>query len=177
MKIGLQPLKQKSLEQSVIYIEKEVDRGEEELVLYIDIEDVKSNLVAETINHSFIEKSHKESGHKLESNMMQALLQAEVVTPDTRKVVKNATKSCQECKKFEKSLPKPKTTLPKVCDTNQIIMWDLKDWHNKFWIMWMIDSFSHFVKCVVINNKHKDTILKVMYYDWCCHLGCQGFKV
>ena len=143
-----------------------MDKKVEELVLHVQAEDVHSYLVAETINHDFLQKCHKGSGHKSTSNMMHALSQAEVVTPETRKVVTNVTKSCKECKKFGKSLPKPRTTLPKVCDTNQIITWDLKDWNNQQKIMYMIDSFSRFIKGVVIQNKRKETILKVLYYEW-----------
>ena len=176
MKMALQPLKEKTLGQSVMYLQKELVNKECELVLHVDSEDLQSYLAAETINHDFLTKFHKGSGHKSEKNMMHSLSQANVVTPETRKVVKNVVSSCQECKLFGRSFPKPKTTLPKVCDTNQIITWDLKEWGQKY-IMWMIDSFSRFAKGVVISNKKKETILKVLYYEWCCQLGypTQGF--
>ena len=164
------------MKQTVLYLQKEVLNKSEELVHHVQVEDVQSYLVADTINHDFLTKFHKGSGHKSEKNMMHSLSQAEVVTPETRKVVKKVVSSCKECKKFGRSLPKPRTTLPKVCDTNQIITWDLKEWGHRH-IMWMIDSFSRFVKGVVIPNKKKETILKVLYYDWCCQLGypSQGF--
>ena len=176
MKIGLQPLREKSLKQSVMYLQNEIENKAGQLVHDVQGADLQSFLVAETINHDFLTKFHKGSGHKSERNMMHSLSQANVVTPDTRKIVRNVVSACKECKKFGRSLPKPKTTLPKVCDTNQIITWDLKEWDNKF-IMWMIDSFSRFVKGIVIPNKKKETVLKVLYYDWCCQMGypSQGF--
>ena len=131
MKIGLQPLKQKTLKQSVNYLTQEVEKKAEELVLHVEVEDVHSYLAAETINHNFLNKFHKGSGHKSVTNMMHALSQARVVIPETRKVVQNVAKSCKECKQFGRSFPKPKTTLPKVCDMNQIITWDLKEWDKK----------------------------------------------
>ena len=169
MKMGLQPLQEKTLKQTVLYLQKEVLSKSEELVHHVQVEEVQSYLVADTINHDFLTKFHKGSGHKSEKNMMHSLSQAEVVTPETRKVVKKVVSSCKECKKFGRSLPKPRTTLPKVCDTNQIITWDLKEWGHRH-IMWMIDSFRQFEKGVVISNKKKKTILKVLYYDWCCQL-------
>ena len=104
MKIGLQPLRQKTLQQTVNYLQQEVMKKSEELVLHVQLEDVQPYLVADTINHDFLNRFHKGSGHKSEKNMMHSLSQAEVVTPETRKVVKNVIASCQECKKFGKSL-------------------------------------------------------------------------
>ena len=169
LKIGLQPLKEASLSTTVLYLQQEVLKVSE------GCENI-NEIAAKTINHEYLTRFHKGSGHKSAKNMMHALSQAEMVSPNTRRVVKDVISRCKECKKFGKSLPKPKTTLPKVSDTNQIITWDLKDWNGKY-IMWMIDSFSRFVKGVVINNKTKETILKVLYYHWCCMLGypSQGF--
>ena len=176
MKMGLQPLEKKTLNETVMFLQNEVSNKFEELVHHVQLEDIPSYLVGDTINRDFLTKFHKGSGHKSEQNMMHSLSQAELVTPETRKVVQQVISSCRECKKFGKSLPRPKTTLPKVCDTNQIITWDLKEWDNRH-IMWMIDSFSRFVKGVVISDKKKETILKVLYSDWCCQLGypSQGF--
>ena len=176
MKIGLQPLKEKSLKQSVMFLQKEVVHKTEELVHHVQLDDLQSFLVAETINYDFLSKFHRGSGHKSVKNMMHSLSQANVVTPETHKVVKSVVASCKECKKFGRSLPRPKTTLPKVCDTNQIITWDLKEWNDRY-ILWLIDSFSRFVKGIVIPNKKKETILKALYYDWCCQMGypTQGF--
>merc|ERR1712112_812755 len=165
LRIGLQPLKEASLENTVLYLQQEVFKANE-----------NGNKVTETVNYEYLVKFHKGSGHKSLNNMMHALSQAGMVGPKTKKIVQNVILQCKECKKFGKSLPKPKTTLPKVTDTNQIITWDLKEWKGRH-IMWMIDSFSRFVKGIVITNKKKETILKVLYYQWCCQLGypSQGF--
>ena len=165
LKIGLQPLKEALLQKTVLYLQQEVFKATE-----------NGNNAIETVNYEYVAKFHKGSGHKSLNNMMHALSQAGMVGPNTKKIVQNVISQCKECKKFGKSLPKPKTTLPKVTDTNQIITWDLKEWRGRH-IMWMIDSFSRFVKGIVITNKKKETILKVLYYQWCCQLGypSQGF--
>ena len=51
--------------------------------------------------------------------------------------------------------------LPKVSSTNEIITWDLKDFKNGKFVLWMVDSFSRFIKGWVIPNKKKETVLLI----------------
>ena len=37
----------------------------------------------------------------------------------------------------------------------------------------MIDSFSKFIKGVVINNKEAETIIDKLYYEWICNYRIQ----
>ena len=53
---------------------------------------------------------------------------------------------------------------------NQIITWDLKEWGEGY-ILWMIDSFTRFIKGVYITNKRMETIMESMYYAWICNFG------
>ena len=117
-------------------------------------------------SYDFLSKFHKKYAHKNLDNMMHALSQAELVTPGTRRVVKTVIENCIECKKFGKSFMRPKTTLPKVSTTNEIITWDLKDLKNGSYVLWMVDSFSRFLKGCVIPNKRKETVLEKLYYEW-----------
>ena len=107
LKIGLQPLKEASLSTTVLYLQQEVLKVSEGC-------ENTNEIAAKTINHEYLTRFHKGSGHKSEKNMMHALSQAEMVSPNTRRVVKDVISRCKECKKFGKSLPKPKTTVPKV---------------------------------------------------------------
>ena len=43
-----------------------------------------------------------------------------------RELIKIVVNRCAVCKKFRKSFPKPRVTLPKVTDFNQIVTIDLK---------------------------------------------------
>ena len=66
---------------------------------------------------------------------------------------------------FMKSVSKPKVTLPKSTDFNQVVTMDLKQMGNKY-ILWMICSFTKFMLGKLIPNKKADTILEAMNLTW-----------
>ena len=55
-------------------------------------------------------------------------------------------------------------------DFNQIVTFDLKKCGPKQ-ILWMVCSFTRFLKGVVLNNKEGPTIIKALHKDWICNLG------
>ena len=118
LKIGLQPLLEHTDKTSVLYLQKTAERKKEHLVHHVEAEEVTVHLAQETMSFEYVDKFHRGSGHKSFKNMMHALSQADMVTPETRKVVKAVVDKCKVCKKFRKSFPRPKTTLPKVSETN-----------------------------------------------------------
>ena len=126
--------------------------------------------------NGFLRRFHEGSGHKGKSSMVHALVQANMLEPGTRVEVENIIDSCNICKKYKRSMPRRKTTLPKVTHQNQIVTWDLKDWGEGY-ILWMIDSFSQFIKGVYVANKKMETIMEAMYYSWICNFGIpsEGF--
>ena len=73
-------------------------------------------------------------------------------------------------------MPRRKTTLPKCTHPNQIITWDLKEW-GKGYILWMVCSFSRFLKGVYIANMEMETVMEAIYYSWVCNFGIpsEGF--
>ena len=49
-----------------------------------------------------------------------------------RDIIKIVVNRCSVCRKFKKSFPKPRVTLPKVTDFNQIVTLDLKMFDKKY---------------------------------------------
>ena len=47
---------------------------------------------------------------------------------------------------------------------------DLKDMSGKY-ILWMVCSFTKFMKGVVLKDKTAETIIKTLYISWCMDLG------
>ena len=123
------------------------------LIESMDTENLNVYAAQDYGSYEFLSKFHRKLLHKNYNNKMHTLSQADLVTPDTKKVVKSVVENCVECKKFDKSLSRPKTTLPKVSGTNEIITWDLKDLKNGRYILWMVDSFSRFLKGCVLPKK------------------------
>ena len=171
-KIELQSMVDHSLEKSVHLITQSMDKKVEHFrdVMLVDQEEFPNYLMSEMNSVDYLKKFHKGSGHKMVDQMLHALSMAGCVTPDTKKRVEKVVEDCEGCKLNRKSAPRPKTALPRVFDTNQVISWDLKQVKTKY-ILWMIDTFSRFAKGVVISNKKAETVVKSMYYDWICVLG------
>merc|ERR1712055_702511 len=55
-------------------------------------------------------------------------------------------------------------------DFNSIVSFDLKSIGNKY-ILWMICTFTKFMKGIVVNNKNPDTIIKALHGAWCMDIG------
>ena len=71
--------------------------------------------------------SHNKTGYKKENQMIHVLINAELMTVNTRKMIKGIIEACNVCKKWNKLIPRDRTPLPKVTTNNQIITWDLKE--------------------------------------------------
>ena len=67
-------------------------------------------------------------------------------------------------------MSKPSTTVPKCNDFNQIVTLDLKMWGTKY-ILWMVCSFTRFIKGVVIADKEGKTIMEAVVNQWNCNFG------
>ena len=81
----------------------------------VDLEDEKK-----------IRKIHESTNHKSENNMLHAYRNAGKLTDTVRKSIKKVIETCDVCKKYKKSQGKPKVSLTKVTDFNQIVTMDLK---------------------------------------------------
>ena len=68
---------------------------------------------------------------------------------------------CKVCHKFQRSVARPRVTLPKSTSFNEVVSLDLKEFGSKY-ILWMIDSFSRFMVEKILNNKKADTIIQAI---------------
>ena len=152
MKIEMQSLKDNSLTDSVQFIEQQVLHGE-------CLTDFKA-----------VRKIHERLNHKSKENLAHAYSNAELLTNELKDVIKKVVDQCKVCQKFRKSMPRPSTTLPKCNDFNQIVTLDLKQWGNKY-ILWMVCSFTRFLKGVVIAAKDANIVVEAVMKHWNCNFG------
>ena len=77
---------------------------------------------------------------------------------------------CDICKKFRKSLARPKTAWPKLTDFNQVVTLDLKEItdgrNKKVYILWMICGFTRFIRGAVIKTKDATTTFESLMNNW-----------
>ena len=102
--------------------------------------------------------------------MLYAYCNAGILTEGGRKVIKRVINSCKVCKKFKKSLGTPKNAIPKPVDFNEIVALDLKQMGKRY-ILWMICTFTRFIKGVVVNDKEAETIIKALQNGWNLNYG------
>ena len=96
MKIQLESLKDSSVDQSVNYLTELILDQETNNDSNVDCEMKGVYLVQDYGSFDFLSKFHKKMAHKNPKNMLHALSQAKLITPDTRKLVDKVVESCVE---------------------------------------------------------------------------------
>ena len=117
-----------------------------------------------------VTRNHKILNHKKKDQMHFAYRNAGKLDRATRKVINDIIDNCEICKKSSRSKSKPSVAIPRVVDFNSVIAIDLKSM-GKENILWMICSFTKFIKGIVIKNKLPDTVMEGLHKSWCMNLG------
>ena len=92
------------------------------------------------------------------------------MNPELANLVSRVVNDCKICHKFQKSVARPRVTLPKSTSFNEVVTLDLKEFGSKQ-VLRMIDSFSRFMVGLLLNNKKADTIIQEIMDNWCMNLG------
>ena len=105
LRMNLLPLRQDTLEESVLFVENYAD------------EDV---LIGKEINQfENMKMIHQKLNHMSKIGLKHAVVNADLNTEKTSSVIDKVVDSCTVCQKFQKSLPRPKTAVPTTTDFNQ----------------------------------------------------------
>merc|ERR1712082_345324 len=147
-----------------MFLKKTVHLVKEETVLLGTSEKEK------IVSHSTVKKIHEVTNHKSAENLLWAFKCADLLDADLRKLIVKVVKECRICNKFKKTFPRPKSTLPKSTEFNQIVTLDLK-FFGKVPVLWLVDSCTRFIKGSVIKDKEAETIMKAIHKDWICNFG------
>ena len=60
--------------------------------------------------------------------------------------------------------------MPRVADFNSVVAIDLKSVGDRY-ILWMVCTFTKFVKGAVVTDKCPETVMKALHETWCMDLG------
>ena len=101
------------------------------------LEDTKDNL------RSFkaVRKIHEVNCHKGKEQLIEAYRNAGWMSPDHANIINHVVNDCRVCKKFQRSVVRPRVYLLKAKSFKEIFTLDLKGFGNKY-ILWIIDSFT-----------------------------------
>jgi len=124
-----------------------------------------------------VSKIHTVLNHKLKEQMLYAFRNAGKLDGKTRHLIEEVIKKCEICKKNACSKSKPSVAISRATDFNFIVSFDLKSIGDKH-ILWMICTFTKFIKGIVVKNKNSDTIIKALHGSWYTDLGfpTAGFR-
>merc|ERR1712105_546205 len=117
-----------------------------------------------------VTKIHKVLNHKKKDQMLYAFRNAGKLDGDMRLLIDEVIDNCDICKKNSRSKSKPSVAIPRATDFNSIVSFDLKSIGDKY-ILWMICTFTKFIKGIVVKNKEPDTIIKALHETWCMNMG------
>ena len=117
-----------------------------------------------------VTRIHKILNHKKKDQMYFAYRNAGKLDSSTRKVIDEVVDNCDICKKNARSKSKPSVAIPRVADFNSVVAVDLKTMGNNN-ILWMICSFTKFIKGFVIRDKLPESIIKGLHGSWCMNFG------
>lgn len=137
---------------------------------------VPLNVKNETVNECYfasslpkskiLEKVHKQFAHPSKTKLKALLVDANVWDDEYSKLADDLYNSCEICKKFQITPPRPSVCLPIAKDFNDAVALDLKHWSNNKYILYMIDIFTRFTLACFIDDKKPDTIIDSIVKIW-----------
>merc|ERR1711895_183737 len=98
-----------------------------------------------------VRKVHEVNRHKGKEQLLSLYRNAGWMSPGLANIIDCIVNDCKVCQKFQKSVARPRVTLPKASSFNEVVTLDLNEFGNKY-VLWMIDSFSRFMVGKLIKN-------------------------
>merc|ERR1711873_134161 len=112
-----------------------------------------------------IRKVHEVTNHKSVEQLLKHYRRANLIGPNTVKLIKQVVRDCKICQKFGRSMIKPKIALPNASSFNEVVTLDLKQFGNKH-VLRCIDSFTRFIQGKLLRNKKAETVLNAINECW-----------
>ena len=114
-----------------------------------------------------IKKVHKNLSHKTEEQLVKLFQMAGKDTAKVKNSIKHVVETCNICRRYKKTPPRPKVAMPKALSINEVVSVDLKERRDmKKQILYMCDEFSGYMVAEVLNNKLPETVVKAFDKRW-----------
>ena len=73
-----------------------------------------------------VREVHKVNCHKRKEQLMAAYRNACWMSPKLAKIIDHVVNDCRVCQKFQRSVARPRVTLPKATSFNKVVTLDLR---------------------------------------------------
>ena len=148
-----------------------IDRTEK-----IPIENVCAVKLHELSNkelHNTLLKLHRQFAHPSEKKLVSLLRDAGVWKEDYVDVMRQICDTCDVCKMYNRTPPRPVVALPLASRFNEKVAMDLKKWLD-IWILYLIDLWSRLTVSVPIRKKKPSVVVDKMMLNWISVFGVMG---
>ena len=115
-------------------------------------------------------KLHRQFGHCKSSRLIKLLEKSDFHEKKFFDLIIQCEEACEICQMHSRTPMRPVVCISRASDFNESVAVDLKAITNKF-ILHMIDEFSRYSRCVVINNKEMETVVGGMIKGWISIFG------
>lgn len=120
-------------------------------------------------------KLHKQFAHPSARRLKLLFKDAGIVDPDYNALIDDISQTCEVCRKYRKTPPRPVVSLPLARDFNDVVAMDLKEWDKSrhIWFLHLIDMATRFSISTVIHRKDRQEIVDKILEKWIgTGLGC-----
>ena len=135
------------------------------------VHNVMAALLAEKeLNSKQLKRLHHLYGHVSADKLRSFLKRSGIHSAKLSKTLESIAKICEACNRSRKRVPRPKFSMPRVSQPNEIVTMDLKEYDlnspKRKYICYFIDMFSRFTMAEFIPDKKADTIVNLLMNLW-----------
>ena len=118
-------------------------------------------------------KLHRQFAHPPLKKLKSLLQNARLWRNEYEDLLEEINKSCDLCKRYAKTPPRPVVGLPMASHFNETVAMDLKQWNGR-WILHIIDMWSRYTVSVLINRKRPSNVIDALMQRWVAVFGVMG---
>ena len=79
-----------------------------------------------------VKKVHEVNRHKGKEQLLLAYRNSGWMSPEMANTIERVVNDCKICQKFQKSVARPRVTLPKASSFNEVVTLDLRVWQQVY---------------------------------------------
>ena len=116
-------------------------------------------------------KLHRYYGHPSAKRLVEMVKNSDLCDESLISEIKKLEDTCNHCKLYKREPNRPKSSMLTSTEFNSVVCMDLKKLETGHLMLHCIDLFSRFSTTCIIEDKHRDTIIKELFKIWITLFG------